>query len=101
MARTKVRKNTQKISAAQISDFRYGIDKVIRLDGRTYVVGPDYAPAEVLSDELTEEVKTNLRTLSPENRRKMASVTRMTPFLSEEGRQERQDYLAELEKGSV
>lgn len=82
------------MEASQVSDFRIGIDKVVRRGDRCFISAREgttanYAEMEVRSDVLTDAHRANFAKLTPEQRVHMANVVRNTPFLSDEGRAER------------
>lgn len=82
------------MDASAISDFRVGVDKVVRRGSRCFVVASDtataqYAETEVRSDVLTDEFRANFAKLTPAQRILMAEHIRNTPYLSDEGRKER------------
>ncbi|MFH1484896.1 MAG: hypothetical protein ABIH46_02400 [Chloroflexota bacterium] len=56
------------------------------------------ADIEVQSDVITPEIEANMRRLSGLQRVRMATVTRNTPLLSEEGRHARLAILEERQK---
>jgi 2'-5' RNA ligase len=80
-----------KLDAQQISDFDPSRDKVIRRDGRTFVIDTkgERAPTEVKSDLITDQWRVNFDKMTPEQRVKMTQVVRNTPYLSAEGKAER------------
>lgn len=90
-------RNRRLVSAQDISDFRIGIDVVVREDGKTFVRDTQgkYADVEVLGDELTDERKANFDSVfdgSEAHVRGLMIAIRNTPFMSEEGRGERLQY---------
>lgn len=91
------RSNSRVLPANAFSDFRMGIDRVVRHGDWCWIVPGDgprsYEPAQVLSDKLTDDGRRKLEALTPEQRRIMARVIQGTPFLSSEGKQERLEWL--------
>ncbi len=75
----------------QISDFRVGIDKVVREEGKTFVIDTEGVrkKIEVQSDIMAPEFEENIKKLNPEQKAKMIEQVRTTPYLSDEGRAER------------
>ena len=87
------------LEASAITDFQRGRDVIIRKGDRTFVhdTQGEHADIEVASDRLTPGYKANLFKLTPEQRKMAVEVTSSTPYLSEEGRQERLNILKEIE----
>lgn len=84
---------------AHINDFRPGIDRVERdAEGRAWVVDGQghYAPIEVYGDRVPEGYKALLEAMTAKQRAFLYDVIRLTPYLSEEGKQERLALLRPL-----
>ena len=84
------------MSPQQISDFRPGIDKVVRRNGKTFIEGKDYAPQQVVSDAITPAVEANLRKLPQNKLAQYRQETANSPYLSPEGRAERLAILDDM-----
>lgn len=97
------RRGRKLLPAQSIADFEVGRDKVERRGDRTFIVDVrgEHAPIEVQSDAITDEVRANLAKLRPDQLTRMEQETRQTPYLSEEGRQERLAAIADLRKPSA
>lgn len=89
-ARQKGRKKG-KVAAQGISDFRFGIDRVERRDGKTFVIDGQgyYAPVEVVGDEMPPNFIENLAGLSDAQVATMFEAIRLSPYISPEGKSER------------
>jgi hypothetical protein len=98
----KPQKRNPILRAEQFSDFRTGIDRVVRFGEWCWVVpgdGPNsYAPEQVQSDALTEQGRRNLESLPPPVLRVMIQAIRFSPYLSEDGKRERLEFIASLPK---
>ena len=83
------------LTPQQISDFRVGIDKVVREGNKTFVIDTEGVrkKVEVQSDVMTSEFAENVSRLNPEQKAKMIEQVETTPYLSDEGRAERLDIL--------
>ena len=102
MATTR-RKNGKKgkLSAQGINDFRIGIDRVERRDGKAFVVDGRgfYAPVEFEGDIMPPNFIENLAILSDAHAATMFEAIRLSPYLSHEGKSERMTAL--LQSGRV
>jgi hypothetical protein len=94
-----MRNKRRLLSPQQISDFRPGIDRVDRINGKTFVTDTEgqRAAVEVRSDVLTPEVKANLLRLPRSRIAECRHITAACPYLSREGRAERLAVFDELE----
>jgi len=79
------------LSPQQISDFDIFRDKVIRRGEKTFVIDTtgQRADIEVVSDVITPEFEVNTKALTFEQRQRMIREVRQTPYLSEQGKEER------------
>ena len=82
------------MDASQVSDFRIGIDKVVRRGDRCFIAAREgataqYAKMEVRSDVLTDKHRENFAKLTREQKMHMRNAVQHSPFLSDEGRAER------------
>jgi hypothetical protein len=96
------RRRRKKRYAQNVLDFRPGIDRVVRRDGRGYVVDGAglYQDLELDGDLVEPEAfAANVDRLTPEQRAGMFEAVRTTPWLSPEGRAERCALM--LERGLV
>lgn len=100
---TKQRQTTGKkhLTPQGILDFRFGIDRVERRDGKAYVVDGAglYAPVEVAGDYMTAEFTANIAKLTELQAATMFEAVRLSPYISREGKQERMTAL--LTSGKV
>ncbi len=85
------------LSANAVSDFRPGIDSMVRRGRKCYIVDRDglYKEHEVVSDCLTLEIQEKFDKLSNKQAAVMFEVVLKTPYLSREGRMERVLYMIE------
>lgn len=97
--RQKQKKGT--LSAQGINDFRFGIDRVERHGDKAFVVDSEgmYAPVEIDGDFMLPDYGDRIANLTPSQATTMYEATRLTPFLSREGKAERMQVL--LQSGKV
>jgi hypothetical protein len=88
-------------TALNINDFRPGIDRVERIDGKGFVVDGmgEYAPVEVADDVMPENFMKNIEALSPNQAALMFEAIFYTFSLSLQGKSERLNAL--LSSGKV
>ncbi len=96
---TAPRRTRKLMTAGSVSDFEAGRDKVVREGDRTFIVDTrgERAKMEVQSDVFNEENKANLSKLNPSQLDRMKQEVQRTPYLSDEGKSERLDYIRKMQ----
>ena len=88
-----------KLTACQINDFRPGVDRVIRdPQGRAWVTDDQgcYAPIEVAGDKPPPGYSDTLKSLTQEKLWRIYWSILATPYLSEQGKEERLELIRPL-----